>query len=54
MWLTMKAKFMPKNPVMNDSGRKIVAITVSCFITSFCRFEIVDRYRSVAPESRSR
>ena len=32
---TSQPKFIPKNPVMNDSGRKIVAITVSCFMASF-------------------
>ena len=41
--VTMKPKFWPKKPVMNDSGRKIVAITVSCFITSFWRLLTVER-----------
>jgi hypothetical protein len=27
IWVTMKPKFWPKKPVMNESGRKIVAIT---------------------------
>src|SRR5947209_14912793 len=41
MCLTRKPKFCPKKPVMKASGRKIVAITVSCFMTSFCR--LLDR-----------
>jgi hypothetical protein len=36
-------KFWPKEPVMKDSGRKIVAMVVSCFITSFWRLLIVER-----------
>ena len=39
-----------RSPVMNHSGRKIVATIVSCFITSFWRLLTVERYRSVAPE----
>ncbi len=33
----IQPKFIPKNPVMNVSGRNVVAITVSCFIVSFWR-----------------
>jgi hypothetical protein len=29
--------------VMKDSGRKIVAISVSCFMTALMRFEAVER-----------
>ena len=29
---TIHPKFCPKKPVRNESGRKIVAITVSCFV----------------------
>ena len=43
MWRTSKPKFWPKKPVSQLSGRKIVAITVSCFITAFSRFDTVDR-----------
>jgi hypothetical protein len=38
-------KFWAKKPVMNDSGRKIVAMVVSCFITSFWRVLTMERYR---------
>ena len=51
---TASTKLSPKNPVMNDSGSKIVPTIASCFITSFRRLLTVERYRSVAPESRSR
>ena len=34
MLLTIQPKFWPKNPVMYVSGRKIVAMIVSCFETS--------------------
>ena len=37
MSLTNQLKFIPKKPVMNVSGRKIVATTVSAFIVSFWR-----------------
>ena len=40
---TIQAKFWPKNPVRNDSGRKMVAMTVSCFMTTLSRFDTVDR-----------
>ena len=33
MWRTIQPKFWPKKPVIQASGRKIVAITVSAFIT---------------------
>ena len=36
-------KFMPNQPVMNVSGMKIVAITVSSFITSFMRLLMLAR-----------
>ncbi len=52
--LTSQAKFWPKKPVRNDSGRKIVAMIVSCFEISPWRLATVDRYMSVAPLSRSR
>ncbi len=31
----MTAKFCPKNPVLNVSGKKTVAMTAGCFETSF-------------------
>ena len=34
---------MPKNPVIQVSGMKIVATIVSRFMTSFSRFETVER-----------
>jgi len=36
-------KFIPKKPVTNPRGRKIVAIIVSRFITSFRRLDTVER-----------
>ena len=33
--MTIQPKFCPKKPVMNVSGRKIVAMIVSCFVVSF-------------------
>jgi hypothetical protein len=42
-WPTSQPKFCPKKPVSQLSGRKIVAITASCFITTFSRFETVER-----------
>ena len=33
---TIQGKFMPKKPVMKPSGRKIVAMSVSCLLVSFC------------------
>ena len=41
--LTSNAKFCPKNPVRNVSGKKIVAMTVSYFMTLFNLFETVER-----------
>ena len=41
--LTMKPKFWPKNPVNQLSGKKTVAMIVSCFITELSRFETVDK-----------
>ncbi len=43
MWLVRNVKFWPKKPVRNVSGRKIVAITVSCLLTSPCRLATVER-----------
>src|SRR5262245_25188147 len=40
---TIQPKFWPKKPVMNESGRKIVAITVSCFVVTLRRFDAVER-----------
>ncbi len=40
---TSQAKFWPKNPVRNDSGRNTVAMMVSCFITSLSRLDTIDR-----------
>src|SRR5215813_11388735 len=37
MCRTSQAKFWPKKPVMNVSGRKTVASTVSCSMVAFCR-----------------
>ena len=43
MWPTIQPKFWPKKPVIQLSGRKMVAITVSCFMTLLSRFETVER-----------
>ena len=43
MWRTIQPKFWPKKPVSYASGRKIVAMIVSCFITAFSRFDTVER-----------
>ena len=43
MWPTIQPKFWPKKPVMNVSGRKMVAMIVSCFITVLSRLETVER-----------
>ena len=51
---TRKAKFWPKNPVRKLRGKKMVAMMVSCFITTFRRFDTVDRCVSMTLESRSR
>ncbi len=51
---TIQAKFWPKNPVRNDSGRNTVAMMVSCFITSLSRLDTIDMYASSEPLSRSR
>ena len=45
--------FIPHMPVSTVSGRKIVDITVSTFITWLRRFEIADRYPSRMPVTRS-
>ena len=42
-WETIQSKFWPKKPVMNVSGRKMVAMIVNCFITVLIRFETVER-----------
>ena len=34
-WPTSQPKFIPKKPVRNDKGRKMVAMTVSCLVVSF-------------------
>ena len=41
-WI-IQAKFCPKKPVRKDSGRKIVAMRVSCFMIALSRFDTVDR-----------
>ncbi len=51
---TSKAKFWPKKPVRKLSGRKMVAMIVSCFITTLSRFDTVERCVSMTLESRSR
>ena len=51
---TSQAKFWPKNPVRYDSGRKIVAMIVSCYICWFIRLDTIDMYASSDPLSRSR
>jgi hypothetical protein len=43
MRLTSQPKFWPKNPVTKVSGRKIVAMIVSCFMTTFRRLETCER-----------
>jgi hypothetical protein len=43
MWFTSQPKFWPKKPVRKVSGRKIVAMTVSCFMTTFRRLETFER-----------
>ena len=40
---TIQPKFWPKNPVMKASGRKIVAISVNCFVTSPRRLDAAER-----------
>ncbi len=54
-------KFIPKNPVMNVSGRKIVAISVSRLavsfwrtLISFCSTEITAMFACSTIASRSR
>ena len=54
MLRTSQPKFWPKKPVMKVSGRKIVAITASCFITTLSRLETVERKTSIELVSRSR
>jgi len=41
-------KFMPKNPARNDIGRNITVTRVNVFMMSLVRFEIADRYVSIA------
>ena len=62
MCRTIQPKFIPKNPVMNVKGRKIVATSVSCLVVSFwrtlisfCWLEITAMlaWRIVARTSRS-
>ena len=43
MWRTSQPKFWPKKPVSEVRGRKIVATTVSCFMTALSRLETVER-----------
>ena len=50
----IQPKFCPKNPVKKLSGKKTVAMMVSCFMTTFSRFDTVDRWVSSAPLNRSR
>ena len=40
---TSQPKFWPKKPVRKDSGRNTVAMIVSCFMTSFSRFDTMER-----------
>ncbi len=58
---TSQAKFWPKKPVMNVSGRKTVARMVSCSMVAFCRTltfvcstEITAMFASRTVPSRSR
>jgi hypothetical protein len=37
------AEVLAEEPVSQLSGRKMVAITASCFITALSRFETVER-----------
>ena len=43
MLTTSHLKFWPKNPTRKESGRKIVATTVSCLVISLSRLETVER-----------
>ena len=43
MLSTSRPKFMPKKPVIQVSGMKIVATIVSRFITTLSRFDTVER-----------
>ena len=45
---------LPKKPVRKLSGRKMVAMMVSCFITTLRRFDTVERCVSMTLVSRSR
>jgi hypothetical protein len=40
---TSHRKFCPKNPVTKVNGRKMVAMTVSCFMTALRRLETLER-----------
>jgi hypothetical protein len=48
------AEVLPNKPVMKVSGKKIVAITASCFITPLSRLETVERKTSIELVTRSR
>ena len=61
MWSASQPKFIPKKPVMNVSGRKIVAISVSRLavsfwrtLISFCSTEITAMFAWSTIASRSR
>ena len=43
MLRTIQPKFWPKKPTTKESGRKIVATTVSCLVISFSRLEVTER-----------
>jgi len=40
---TIHPKFWPKKPVRKLRGKKMVAMMVSCFMTTLSRLETVDR-----------
>lgn len=50
----MAVKLVPNRPTTNESGMKMVATTVSCFITWLSRLDTLDRCRSRADERMSR
>ncbi len=52
--VTIQPKFWPKKPVRKLMGKKMVAMIVSCFMTTLSRFDTVERCVSIAPLSRSR
>ena len=43
MLSTIHLKFWPKKPTMKESGRKIVATTVSCLVIWLSRLETTER-----------